>query len=225
MVPEPTPVVFRWTAAAQTTYLAMMRPQSGEGSYEVAFTESSPVGGQYGWTVLQDDDGEVDARGGEVLGADWSLYKELILPEDPGDIAEAVLQYLVVCEPYDTISGLHPNWPQHPPESKQWPDLEAYVNDALVLKAPLDEVAMRGWYNIRIDPSVLRRGPNVIRLTQEAGGNDSFYIALDLDNDHDRSYLEYKGEILEDELGPGRRTAVEVGGHGEYLVRLKYMLQ
>ncbi len=60
---------------------------------------------------------------------------------------------------------------------------------------------------------------------RQADSNDSSYIPLDLDTDHDRSYLKYKGQIIEDELGLGHRTAVEVGGHGEYLVRLKYMLQ
>ncbi len=46
MISEQTPVVFRWTAAPQTSYLVMMRLKSGEGSYEVTFTDSSPAGGQ-----------------------------------------------------------------------------------------------------------------------------------------------------------------------------------
>jgi len=243
MLTDQTPTVFCWTAVPRAKYLVMIMLKPGdEGSYnitltenvvvgpptnedsaEIIFTGSSTPGKQYGWSVIQDDDGEEDARGGEVFSPDWSLYKELVLAQDPAYIKTAVLQYKIGCEPYDERTGLHLNWPQHPPATKRWPDLEVYVNDVQVLKGPLDEVAVRGWYSLRIDPNVLRRGVNVIRFTEEPGGADSFYIALDLGTDHDRSYLKYKGAIVAEELGPGRRTAAQVGGHGEYMIRLRYL--
>ncbi len=219
------PSIFCWTAEDNKKYLALVRFPSGAGRYEAKLGVGVPQAGRYGWSIIQDDDGGMESQRGQLLSSEWSLYKELILEDDPAQIKLAVIEYLMGWDPMDTISGYHLNWPTHPPETKEWPDLEVYVNENLVLKRPYDEVANQGWHNFSINPAVLKQGVNVVRFTEEDGKEDWFYLGVDLDTDYDRSYISHNDKIIRDELAPGYGKYATIGGHGEYMVRIKYMMK
>jgi len=65
----------------------------------------------------------------------------------------------------------------------------------------------------------------VVRFTEEDGKEDWFYLGVDLDTDYDRSYISHNDKIIRDELAPGYGKYATIGGHGEYMVRIKYMMK
>ena len=215
-----TPVLAAFAARRGTGYLAMLMLNAEKGDYGLHFRQTATTAQAPLWHVIRDDDGEQDSAWGQVSGKAHVLRKELVLGEDPAEVKMALIQYRIGSDPYDWDSSSALG--MGTPADKQWGDLEIYLNDHLALRRPLDEAGRSGWYEFAIDPAWLKPGVNSISFTKE-GGNDCYYLAIDLDTDYDRSYCTLDGEVLEEELRPCIECKHHVGGHGEYMIRLKYL--
>ncbi len=214
------PIANLFTAEPDTTYLAMVMLTAERSDYKLDFEQIVAGEPAVAWKTIQDDDGEQDSQWGQVSTRQEVLYKQLVLPDDPTTIKHATIQYRMGSQPWDWDSNK--SLGQGAPADKQWSDLLIHLNDHLILKRPLDEVGSMGWYEFAVDPSLLRPDVNLVTFTKE-GSQECFYLAIDLDSDHDRSYCTLGGEVLEDELRPCVECNYHVGGHGEYMVRLKYL--
>ncbi len=215
------PLADVFTAQPDTRYLAMVLLTGEEGEYDFQFREvATSAKGAAAWQTIKYDDGEQDSMWGQVSGGNEVLYKEIVLAEDPANIRQAVIQYQMGYDPYDWASQ---NYFDGAPADKEWPDLEVYLNDQLVLKRPFDEVATAGWYELSVDPAILKHGTNVISFTAESGGGACYYLAIDLDSDYGHSSCALDGQILKDELRPCITCSHHVFRPGEYIIRLKYL--
>ena len=198
---------------APGAYVALVALAAGEGDYRLTLRAARPgEEKRFVWQEIADDDGEQDSYWGQVTSSASALYKVLVLDTDPGEISRARLAYRMGTEPYE--SSLKQPLGSGAPAEGDWSHLLIYMNDELVLDRPLPEVAVAGWHEVSIDPKLLRRGENVVKLTN--GGNDYFYLAIDLDTVHGRSYCSFRGEVRKDTLRPTKEV-----GPGEYMVRLK----
>ena len=213
-----------FAARPGTGYLAMVMIKAQEADYELHFDKMAPGASPTVWQQVRDDDGEQDSDFGQITGPDTVVHKELVLEEDPANVSSAVIRYRIGGNPYDSATATF--FDRDAPADKQWPDMEVYLNDHLVLKRPLDVAAPRGWHEFAVAPSLLKPGVNLISFTREAeafdGDWDCYYVAIDLDSDYDRSYSERSGKLYKDRLRPPYIGGSTVGGHGEYMVRIRY---
>jgi len=202
---------------AGRTYLALVRLVSGSGDFSLSFSQLAGPLPAAQWTVIKDDDGEKDSFWGQVCSSTAALFKELVVPDDPANIARVMLQYEMGVAPYDPQSQKHLD--RGAPADKQWCDLVISLNDTVILQRPLDEVAGVGWHEAAFDAALLVRGTNVFKFTLAPGGNDYFYMCIDLNSAYDRSYCAINGKIDRTTLRPAVNRHV---GPGEYMVRIKY---
>ena len=208
---ESEALLFR--ADAPGPYVALVALAAGDGEYRLTLRRARPgEDKRFVWREIADDDGEQDSYWGQVTSPASALYKVLVLDSDPSTISRARIAYRMGTQPYE--SSLKQYLGRGAPADAEWSHLLIYINDELVLDRPLPEVAAQGWHEVSIDPKLLLRGENVVRLTDS--GNDYFYLAIDLDTVRARSYCSVRGEIRKDTLRPSKEV-----GPGEYMVRLK----
>lgn len=164
--------------------------------------------------VVRDDDGTADGRG-QVEGQPKMCLKVLNLKLAPATVTQARIMYYMKVDPYDVATKTTYNAPA---EGVEWSNFVVTLNGREVLRDSLIKHGTKGWHEMPVDASLLRRGENKITMALDGWGS-YFYLGVDRSASHGRSAASSDGgkTFRTNWLNFGEAHATP----GEYMVRLK----